>query len=109
MYQVNVQTHPKFKRANDDLLVDVEIDAFEAMLGLEAFLEHLDRTKLQFRIPAGIQQGQIVKLSNKGMNNPETDKVGDLLVRCSIVIPRNLTEEQKGVLKKMSRRESINI
>ena len=79
------------------------------MTGLEAILEHLDRTKLQFKIPAGIQQGQIIKLSNKGMNNPETDRVGDLLVRCSIVIPRNLTEEQKGILKKMSTRDSINI
>lgn len=109
IYQVNIQPHHKFKRSNDDLLVDIDIDAFEAMLGLEAVFEHLDKTKLQFNIPAGIQQGQVIKLSNKGMRNPETDRYGDLLIRCSIAIPKNLTEEQKVILKKMSKRTSINI
>ena len=109
IYQVNILSHPKFKRSNDDLLVDVEISAFEAMLGLEIVLEHLDGAKLQFNIPAGIQAGQIVKLSTKGMQNPETDRTGDLLVRCSITTPKNLTEEQKEILKQMPRRDSINI
>ena len=109
IYQVNILSHPKFKRSNDDLLVDVEISAFEAMLGLEIVLEHLDGAKLQFNIPAGIQAGQIVKLSAKGMQNPETDRTGDLLVRCSITTPKNLTEEQKELLKQMPRRDSINI
>jgi DnaJ-class molecular chaperone len=109
LYQVNILSHPKFKRSNDDLLVDVEISAFEAILGLEVVLEHLDGAKLQFNIPAGIQTGQIVKLAAKGMKNPETDRTGDLLVRCSITTPRNLTEEQKVILKQMPRRDSINI
>jgi len=109
LYQINILPHPKFKRSNDDLLVDVEINAFEAMLGLEVVLEHLDGAKLQFNIPAGIQNGQIVKLNGKGMQNPETDRHGDLLVRCSTTIPKNLTDEQKEILKKMTRRESIHI
>lgn len=109
IYQVNIQPHHKFKRSNDDLLVDIDINAFEAMLGLEVIFEHLDNTKLQFNIPAGIQHGQVIKLASKGMKNPETDKIGDLLIRCSIAIPKNLTEEQKDMLKKMSKRTSINI
>ncbi len=109
LYQVNIIAHAKFKRSNDDLLIDVGINAFEAILGVEVVLEHLDGAKLQFSIPAGIQAGQIVKLAAKGMQNPETDKAGDLLVRCSITTPKNLTEEQKDILKKMPRRDSITI
>jgi DnaJ-class molecular chaperone len=109
LYQINIQTHHKFKRSNDDLLVDIEINAFEAILGLDVTLEHLDQSKFQFNIPPGIQHGQIIKLSGKGMKNPENDRTGDLLVRTSISIPKNLTDEQKGILKKMSRREFINI
>ena len=35
LYRVDVQQHHKFKRANDDLLVDVEINAIEAMIGVD--------------------------------------------------------------------------
>jgi DnaJ-class molecular chaperone len=109
IYEVHISPHPKFKRANDDLLVDVEINAIEAMLSIEAVLDHLDGSKLQFTIPAGIQTGQIVRLSNKGMKNPENDKIGDLMIRIVITIPKTLTYEQIAFLKTMQRRESFNI
>jgi molecular chaperone DnaJ len=109
MYRIDVAAHPKFKRANDDLLVDVEITAVEAMLGLNAILEHLDGAMLQFTIPTGIQPGQIVKLGGKGMKNPETDRNGDMMVRVSITVPRDLTDEQKESLKSLKMRDSIKI
>jgi DnaJ-class molecular chaperone len=109
MFRIDIQPHYKFKRANDDLLVDIEINAIEAMIGLTAIIEHLDGSKLQFSIPAGIQNGQIVKLSGKGMKNPELNKTGDLLIRISITIPKNLSEEEIKALKAMSRRETIDI
>lgn len=109
LYRIDILPHYKFKRANDDLLVDVEIGAIEAMLGVEAILEHLDGVKLQFTVPAGIQAGQIVKLSGKGMKNPETDRQGDVLVRITITVPRTLTDAEKTMLKSITHRESINI
>lgn len=108
-YRVDVQPHIKFKRANDDLLVDLQITAIEAILGINATLEHLDGTKLQFSIPAGIQPGQIVKLSSKGMKNPENDRYGDLLIRISVLIPRDLSEADKDVLKTLQHREMIDV
>lgn len=109
MYRVEIQPHHKFKRANDDLLVDITISAVEAMLGIEAVIEHLDSSKLQFTIPPGIQNGQIVKLSSKGMKNPELNKIGDLLIRIAITIPKTLTEEERNALKALSHRETIDI
>lgn len=109
LYRIDVLPHYKFKRSNDDLLIDVQISAIEAMLGLESILEHLDSVKLQFAIPPGIQHGQIVKLANKGMKNPETDRYGDVLVRISVIVPRTLTEDERAVLKTLIHRESIII
>lgn len=108
-YRVDIQPHYKFKRANDDLLVDIVVNAIEAMLGVDAELEHLDGAKLQFTIPAGIQPGQIVKLSGKGMKNPETDRHGDMLIRISVSIPQNISDVEKTALKNISHRESITI
>ena len=109
IYQVEIRPHAKFKRANDDLLVDVEITAIEAMLGMPAQLDHLDNVQLQFAIPAGIQNGQVVRLGSKGMKNPETDKLGDLMIRITVTTPRNLTDEQIAFLKTMQHRSMLNI
>lgn len=109
LYRVDVAKHPKFQRSNDDLLVDIEISAIEAMLGVNAVLEHLDSAMLQFTIPAGIQPGQVIRLANKGMKNPEFDKNGDLMVRVNVKIPKGLSDTEKASLKSITHRDSINI
>ena len=109
IYQIEIQPHAKFKRANDDLLVDIEISSIEAMLGIPAQLDHLDNNQLQFAIPVGIQTGQVVRLGNKGMKNPETDKFGDLMIRVTITTPKDLTNEQIAFLKTMQHRDMLNI
>jgi DnaJ-class molecular chaperone len=109
IYEVHVQPHTKFKRAGDDLLVDVEISAIEAMLSVDATLDHLDSSQLQFTIPSGIQNGQVVRLARKGIKNPETDRFGDLMVRITVTTPKSLTDEQIAFLKTMQHRKSFNI
>jgi DnaJ-class molecular chaperone len=79
------------------------------MAGVEAILEHLDGVKLQFKIPQGIQPGQIIKLSGKGMKNPEMDRFGDVLVRVTITIPKVLTDEQKSIIEQLVQRKIITI
>jgi len=109
LFRIDILPHNKFKRSNDDLLVDIEISAIEAMIGAEAILEHLDGVKLQFNIPQGIQGGQIIKLNGKGMKNPELDRYGDMLVRVNIKVPKTLSDQQKEMLRSFEHREIINI
>lgn len=109
IYQVDVKAHSKFKRSDNDLLVDVSVTSFEAIMGVETILTHLDGAKLQFMIPAGIQNGQVVRLGNKGMPSVETDKRGDLMVRISVTTPKNLSEEQKTLISSMPRRTTLDI
>jgi DnaJ-class molecular chaperone len=108
-YRIDIAPHQRFKRSNDDLLVDIDISAIEAIIGVDAVLEHLDSAKLQFAIPAGIQPGQIVRLSGRGLKNPEYEKTGDLLIRINVTIPKNLTDAEKAALMSVRRRACINI
>lgn len=85
---VDVTPHPKFKRSNDDLLLEVTITAFEAILGVEVEVKHINGNKLKFKFQPGTQVGQVIKLSGKGMPNPEVDRYGDLLVKCNVTIPK---------------------
>lgn len=109
LYRIDIKNHHKFKRSHDDLLVDVEIDAIEAMLGISAILTHLDDTQLHFSIPPGIQNGQVIKLSSKGMKNPELEKYGDMLVRIGIKISTPVSDIQRIALRSFNTRQSINI
>jgi DnaJ-class molecular chaperone len=108
MVEIHVAHHPKFKRSNDDLLVDIKITAIEAMVGIEATITHLNGTKLKFKIPPGTQVGQVVKLNGKGMPNPEHDRHGDLLIRCNVTVPI-LTDEEKERIVDIHNRKSIVI
>lgn len=109
LYKIEIAPHPKFKRSGDDLLVDADISAFEAILGVDSVLTHLDGSELQFTIPAGIQNGQIVRLGGRGMPSTESSQRGDLMVRISVSTPKNLSEEQKMLISSLPRRTSVNI
>jgi len=109
VYRIDVIPHTKFKRSEDDLLVEMSITAIEAMLGVESVLEHLDGKNYQFSVPSGIQHGQVIKLSGKGMINAKTNKKGDILVRISVTIPKTLTVLERAALRTVSHRAKIDI
>lgn len=101
MIEIHVAPDSRFKVNRDDLATVVDITSFEAMLGVEAEILHLDGTRYKVKIPAGIQSGQVVKMTGKGMPNPEIDRIGDLMIVANVSVPTNLTEAQKKVIQKM--------
>jgi DnaJ-class molecular chaperone len=106
---INIGRHAKFRVAQDDLLTAVQIDAVEAMLGVECNVNNIDGKVIKVKIPAGIQNGKLVRVAGKGMPNPEiTGKRGDLLVQVGISIPNDLTEEEKKAIMNIRHRKSFN-
>lgn len=106
---VNIGRHAKFQVAQDDLLTAVQIDAVEAMLGVECNVNNIDGKVIKVKIPAGIQNGKLVRVAGKGMPNPEiTGKRGDLLVQVGISVPNDLTEEEKKAIMSVRHRKSFN-
>lgn len=107
---VVVLPHAKYKRAGDDLLIEANITAAEAMLGVKLDIDHIDRGHLKCEVPAGTQPGQILRLRGKGMPNPEVTNIrGDLLVQINISIPQNLTDEQKESIISLGYRNEIQV
>jgi len=106
---VDVTPHSKFKRSDDDLLLEVTITAFEAMLGVEVEVKHINGNKLKFKFPPGTQVGQVLKLSGKGMPNPEVDRYGDLLVKCNVTIPKLSGDAQLALAAKYASRKIIEL
>jgi len=97
---VNVMPHPYFQRQGDDLLKEVEISAFDAMLGCQVPVNTIDNRTLNVNVNAGTQHGTMLAAQGHGMPNVNDNRFrGRLLLRISVKIPTNLTDQQKELLE----------
>lgn len=99
---VHVRPHPVFRREDDDLLMDLDINVAQAALGDELEIDGMGEV-LTLKIPPGTQSGRVFRFREKGFPHLRGTGRGDLLVRVNVRIPTNLTEEQKRLFKELAR------
>lgn len=98
---IHVQEDPVFRRQDEHLLTEVEIDFVQAALGDEITFETIDG-KASVNIPPGTQPGTIFRLRGKGMPVMGSHGRGDLHVKVNLRVPEKLSGEQKRILKDFS-------
>ncbi len=99
---INVRPHPFFQREEDDLVYDLPMNPAQAALGFEAEVPTLEGKPVDLRIPAGTQNGRVFVLKGKGVPRLHGGGRGDLLVRASLVVPTELTDEQRELLRRLA-------
>jgi curved DNA-binding protein len=100
--KVNVSKNPNIERKGDNLHVQVSVDVFTALLGGKTQVKTLNGN-LSMTIPAGTQPEQVIRLSGRGMPKLRTPEAkGDLFVRVKVKIPKDLSEDQKALLKEIA-------
>ncbi|MCS6836327.1 MAG: J domain-containing protein [Anaerolineae bacterium] len=98
---VQVAEDPRFERDGDDLIVNVEVDVFTAMLGGEVDVPTMTRP-VKMKIPAGTQGGRKLRLAGKGMPKlRQTDQYGNLYARVVLTIPTHLNNEQRALVERL--------
>jgi len=98
---VNVSDDSTFERQDDDLYVDVKVDAFTAMLGGEVEVPTMTRP-VRMKIRPGMQSGQKLRLSGKGMPKLRSkNEFGDLYARIMITVPAKLSDDQKEQIESL--------
>jgi molecular chaperone DnaJ len=98
---IHVKPHRYFRRQGNDLLLDVPINVAQAALGDEVEIPTLDgSTPLQ--IPAGTQSGRTVRLRGQGVPYLRASGRGDLQVKLHVMIPTELTSEQRQLLERLA-------
>lgn len=98
---VKVEEDKRIERRGDDLYSDVEVDLYTAILGGEAKVVTLGGNVL-LSIPPETQSGKTFRLSGKGMPKLKNPKqFGDFFARVKIVIPTNLSPEEKKLFKQL--------
>ncbi|MBP3495737.1 MAG: molecular chaperone DnaJ [Clostridia bacterium] len=103
--QVSVRPHQIFERDGNDLYCDVPITFAEAALGASIKIPTLDG-EIEYKIPEGTQTGTIFTIKQKGIVSLNSKNKGNLYVKAVVETPRNLTKEQKEILRSFA--ESCN-
>ncbi|MFA5490791.1 MAG: J domain-containing protein [Candidimonas sp.] len=104
---ITVMPSKRFIRKEKDLYVVETIDAIDAILGITKVIKSIDGTSLSIKIPQGSQHGDILRIKGHGMTTLRSDIRGDLFVTISIVIPKNITTEQRLILQQYREKEPI--
>lgn len=100
--QINVTPHEIFRRDEDDLLLDLDLNFAQAALGDEVHVPTIDGGPYELRIPAGTQTGEAFVVKGKGVPHLRGNGRGDMIVRISVVTPKNLTKDQKDLLTRLA-------
>jgi len=100
--EVKVKAHKYFRRKNEDVLLDLNINIAQAALGAEIKVPTLDgETKLS--IPSGTQPGKVFRMRGKGIPHLRGGGRGDQLVVVNVDIPVQLSSEQRELLEKLAK------
>jgi len=97
--RVKLQRHPDFEVDGSDLVYDLEVPAWDAVLGCDVHVPTLQgRAKL--KLSPGTGTGK--KLRLPGMGLPIKDgKRGDLYAVVEIIVPESVDEEEKSLWEKL--------
>lgn len=95
---VSVKAHPLFERDGSSVLMEMPISFVQAALGAEVEVPTLDG-KVNLTIPEGTQTGSTFRLRGKGIPRMGGSVRGDQYVTVNIETPKNLTKEQKELLR----------
>ena len=98
--EVRVKPHSIFTRDGNDLYCEVPISFAEAALGAEIDIPIIGGKTEKFDLPEGTQSGTTFTVKGKGapdVNNPK--RKGDMYVTVAVETPKNMTSEQKKLLR----------
>ena len=99
--EIQVKPHKYFRRHQDDILLDLNINIAQAALGAEIEVPTVDGpTKLN--LPSGTQPGKIFNVKGKGVPHLRGSGRGDQLVVINVEVPSHLSADQRKLFEQLA-------
>jgi len=98
---LDVKPHKFFKRRENDILLNLDINIAQAVLGAEVDVPTLDGDE-KLKIPAGTQPGKVITIKGKGVPYLRRRDRGNQMVIVNVAIPSKLTKEQRELFGKLA-------
>jgi molecular chaperone DnaJ len=99
---IHAKPHQYFLRKDTDVLCQVKITLFQAILGAEIKVPTLDGKKVKINIPPGTQSGRVLRLRKEGIPYLKRRGRGDQLIKVIVEIPKALSSHEKKVMSELA-------
>lgn len=99
--EMQVKPHQFFRRRQDDILLDLDINIAQAALGADIEVPTVDGPA-RLSIPAGTQPGKIFKMRGKGVPHLRATGRGDQLVVINVEVPTRVSPEQRRLFESLA-------
>ena len=103
---IQVEAHPLYRVAGQNLYIDLPLAPWEAALGATINLPTPGGT-VSLKVPPGTRAGQQLRLSGRGLARPG-DKPADLYAIAHIVMPGVLDERQRALFRELAQASNFN-
>jgi molecular chaperone DnaJ len=92
------QEHEHFTRYGNDVLLQVKVGYSQVVFGDKIDIPTING-HASLKIPSGLQPGQILRIKGKGFSKLGKTSRGDQLVKVQVDVPKNLTKDEKRIIK----------
>ena len=103
--KITVSPHPFFRLEMSEICCELPLTPSEAVLGGDIEVPTLDGL-VKMKLPPGVTSGKRLRLANKGYPTGNGDR-GDQLVEIQVLIPKEISEEERELYEKLRQVESF--
>ena len=104
--RIHIENNERFYLNGYDLHTDLYLTPWEAALGTRVTVCSIDE-KASVYIPKGIGSGEKIRIQGKGYKDGKGGR-GDLVAEVKIMVPKQISSEEKELFKKMSEISKFN-
>ncbi|MCC7160347.1 molecular chaperone DnaJ [Candidatus Nomurabacteria bacterium] len=99
--KINVAPHPVFKREGNDLVMSLNLNLSDALLGTKYPIKTLDGD-IEVTIPEGVSINEVLRVRGKGVPTSK-NKRGDLLIKLNIKLPNKLSRKSRELIEELKK------
>jgi len=99
---IRVDKHPFFERRDHDLIYNLDVDLYTAILGGDKHVKTLEGKTLRVKIPKETDNDTMLRIKNMGLPRSDGKSKGDFLVRVSVHIPKELSTKEEQLFKELA-------
>ena len=101
LLRVRFEQHPHYRVEGSDLIYELDVPAWKAVLGGEAEVPTPEGA-VRLKIPAGSQPGRKLRFKGRGLPGA-SGAAGDFYVVLQVSLPETLSAHQRGLWEELSR------
>lgn len=98
--EIDVNPHPLFKRDGRNIHIELPVNFPDAALGFKLDVPTV-YGDVELNVPEGVQDGQILRIKEKGIKDLRSSQIGDQFVHIKIETPAKLSKEEKVLYEQL--------